>query len=221
MLLQINNDAYNITDLIWDNTEKQYRFPSNRVISKRQIFQLIDRERVAIANKLDDNITKLLNNQITFEDWQRQTADTLRVAHVEMMRFGRGGKDKTFALHYLDVANELRYNQYPRLRQFVTDIQAGKLSEKQIRARMKLYALSTKVSYEKGVLSVETDKGQYYGRRRLGSCSNHCQDCINYALQGWLPLHQVTPPGVNCVCGGRCYCSVETRRYPSIEKLVS
>lgn len=210
----LNYDAYTLNDLIWDDFNKQYRFPSNRVVSKKQLFQLLDKERSRTASKLDDGITQLIDQKISFEDWQRQTTTILRDAHVKMMRIGRGGKDKTAAIHYLDVANELRRNQYPRLRQFASDIQSGKLSEKQIRSRMKQYALSTKVSYEKGLLSVSIDKGQYWGRRRLGNCRDHCQDCINYAIAGWMPLSEVTPPGVNCVCGGRCCCSVETRRYP-------
>lgn len=210
-------DAYSQKDLTWDKEAIAYRYPTGKKVSQPELFKIIDRERQSLAKRLDDNLGKAIAGSISLEDWQRSTALMIKDAHIDMARLGRGGKESTFAYHYLQVGNHLRTIEYPALRRFASDLREGKLSEKQARDRMSKYALATKASFEKANLTLREQSGQHYGRRRLGNCKNHCQPCIGYSLQGWLPLSQVVPPGVDCLCGGRCCCSVETRKFPPIE----
>lgn len=202
-------DAYGFTDLTWRDND--YYFPSGRKVSKKQIFHIIKAEQNAIADQLDQTINRLLIGETSFENWQRETARIVKDGHVAMMRYGRGGKDKTYAIHYLDVANELRKVQYPHLRDFASDIRAGKMTEKQIRARMRMYAYSPKVSFERGRHWVERTIGKKEGLRMLGSCAKHCQSCINYARLGWVPIADLILPGVACECGPYCCCSIKYR----------
>ncbi len=168
-----------------------------------------------MAEKLNTGIDRLLSGDLSLADWQRETATELKEAHVRMARLGRGGSDKTFAYHYLQVGNHLRTIEYPALRRFAEDLRAGKLTEAQVRARMRSYAYSTKASFERANLSAKEDGGDRWGQRLLGSCLNHCNPCIFYASQGVLPLNQIVPPGTKCDCGGNCCCSVQTfREYP-------
>ena len=89
----------------------------------------------------------------------------------------------------------------------------GELSEAQIRDRVSRYGDSAKISYEKARITQLQQKGDVYGRRRLGSCSIHCDECVTYAERGWVPIADVVPPGKDCSCNVNCCCSVETSRY--------
>lgn len=211
-------DAYTLNELKWDSLEKVYRFPNGRLVSKPQLFATIKRENDGLAKRLAQNLDSLIRGQISLEDWQRQSATAIKEGHLKMARFGRGGRDNTFAYHNFQVGSHLRTTEYPALRRFATDLKNGKLTEKQAIARIKRYAYSTKVSYEMAALSVKADTGEEWGRRRLGSCLNHCNPCIKHALAGWMPLSQVVIPGTRCDCGPHCCCSVETRRYPPMEE---
>lgn len=203
-------DAKKRNDLSWDDTEKIYHHNNGKKVSKREIYLLIQRERSLLNKEMNLTVDRLLNGSLSFEDWQRQNIKIIKDAHLEMMRLGRGGNDRTWGIHYLEVANELRTVQYPAFRKFAEDIKAGKLTEAQIRARLALYAKGAKISYERGNLANQAELGKKLGRRRLGSCAPHCQECIYYAMRGWMPLSEVIPPGVACSCRSNCCCSIET-----------
>lgn len=47
-------------------------------------------------------------------------------------------------------------------------------------------------------------------RRVLGG-SEHCDDCIAYAAEGWVPAGSLPAPGEGSVCGASCRCTIEFR----------
>jgi hypothetical protein len=197
-------------NLTWDDDNKLYRYPNGRVVSDRGISLLINRELGDMKSNQQWSLGELNNGQMTFEEFQQFNIKQIKEYHVNMMRLGRGGKDKTAANDYLTVARELKSTQYPAFERFMERIKAGELSEAQIKDRLSKYANSAKVSYERGKLTSKGEIGRNWGRRRLGNCKNHCSPCIYYASLGWQPLPSVVPPGVRCDCGSYCCCSVET-----------
>jgi hypothetical protein len=207
-------DAIKKKSLEWDKKEQFYRYPSGRKVSDRAMYQMMQRDIKSMKSNQGWATDQLIAGKMTFEDWQKFNIDLIRRHHVTMMRFSKGGKQYTTANDYLQVARELKQIQYPKFQKFAQDIKDGKQTEAQLRNRLGMYADSSKVSFERGKLGRSHSQ---FGRRLLGGCANHCQDCIDYASLGWLPVGQVTPPGVNCVCGPNCCCSVElSDRLPSI-----
>jgi hypothetical protein len=114
-------DAYSQKDLTWDKEAIAYRYPTGKKVSQPELFKIIDRERQSLAKRLDDNLGKAIAGSISLEDWQRSTALLIKDAHIGMARLGRGGKDNTFAYHYLQVGNHLRTIEYPALRRFASE----------------------------------------------------------------------------------------------------
>jgi hypothetical protein len=55
-------------------------------------------------------------------------------------------------------------------------------------------------------------------RRILDAQAVHCQDCINYAARGIVPIGAVPMPGQRCACRSRCKCRIEYLRqqFPSV-----
>ena len=205
-MTEIKKDAKNRSDLIWDDKDKLYRFSNGRKVSQNQMLQLIRREQKAYNQDITNYTNKLLNNVINGEDYQKLIIETIRDSHVNMMRLGRGGSNKTYAIHYLDVANELRQNQYPYLRDLFQQLSEGKLSEKQLRARLRDYVKASKVSYERGRESQQATVKPMEARL-LGFTDRHCSDCVYYASRGIQPLGTLPAPGQACQCRQNCLCS--------------
>lgn len=202
-------DAASFNDLVFNRSRNDYEYKSGKKVSPRQLYLLLRREEKKTEDKMVNLTEKLLKGELVFEDWQLAIARESRSSHKRFLEFGKGGKDKTYANDYLLLANEMRQVQYPALQKFARDMSQGKLSEKQILARVKLYS-KTKVSYERGrIARVDAEEGDVLARRQLGSCAPHCQSCIRYALEGWKPLSQIIPPGQACECRGNCCCYVE------------
>ena len=209
----IRNDGRRLKDgLIWDKEKQGYKFKrNNREVSEKYLYKVVAEEVDRFAQKQNKLATQFVNGNISFEEWQSRTVDLIRQSHVEMTRLGRGGKDNTFGIHYLEVGNDLRKTHYPAFRQFAEDVKNGKLTPRQIVARASLYGNASKTSFEKARISTKANQG-VMGRRRLGACKNHCSDCIYYASLDWRPIELVIPPGINCQCRSNCCCSVEVKK---------
>jgi hypothetical protein len=56
-------------------------------------------------------------------------------------------------------------------------------------------------------------------RRILDFQAQHCQDCLDYAARGLVPIGSVPLPGQRCACRARCRCRVEYKRqqFPSVQ----
>jgi hypothetical protein len=214
--IEIKEDAKTRDDLIWNDKEKIYYHANGRKISQYQMLQLIRREQKAFNQDIDVYTRGLLNKAISFEDYQKLVKESVRDSHVQMMRLGRGGKERTAAIHYLDVANELRENQYPPLRDLFQQLADGKLSEAQLKARLKAYIKASKISFERGRESQQA-MIKPMEVRLLGSTDRHCSDCIYYASRGIQPLGTLPVPGQACQCRQNCLCS---KIFGTLEELV-
>lgn len=124
--------------------KKDGRFVAERTILKgRDAF--ISRQ-VEIVNNLTSS---LLDGGMTLSAWETAMKDRIRTAHTAEFLFGRGGKN---AITDADkqAARKVIREQRLFLRSFTESIRQGDLSEKQIRARARMYARSSTQSFERG-----------------------------------------------------------------------
>lgn len=213
MIRQLKSDAiraYELSDFLWNNEKGYYTYPSGKKVSERSLFGAIRRYQEKLNQSLQSATTAMISGDLSLSEWQSRISSRVKQGHLELMRFGVGGGDKARAWHENEVENRLRKIDYPALQGFAEDLQSGKLSEKQVRARLELYAKGTKTSYEYARLEVKKTRNQRYGRRLLGRTDLHCEDCLNYAARGWMRLEDLILPGNDCQCGANCLCSIET-----------
>jgi hypothetical protein len=201
--------AYNLPDLIYSEKQRRYLYPSGRLVPESKVNNYIKAYQAAYLKRVVEDTNQLVNGTITARDWEEKTAKNVKDSHVALMRFGRGGKDKTYAIHYLDIANELRQNQYPALRNLVQDLRDGKLSRKMLDYRLSRFVQSSRVSYEMGRRSyaVNTDYNTH-ALRKLDAQAKHCEDCLRYARMGVRPIGVLPVPGQSCKCAQACKCSI-------------
>ena len=206
-------DTYGEEGYTWDSKLARYRDKKTGRLLSRKIILALTKGRVRSAQAdMDQSITDLINGNLSLRDWHRDNAERLKTLGVQGAILGRGGKDRTQVEDYLEVGRELKDNQYPRLRQFAKDLRDGKLSKREAKARMKMYAGSFRIHLSRAQKSAKREAGYKFGQRFLGACSPHCAECVAYAARGVVPAKDVVPIATRCSCLSNCCCSIRWYR---------
>ncbi|MCP5101011.1 MAG: hypothetical protein GY943_36130 [Chloroflexi bacterium] len=196
---------------VWDNNAGRYRSrETGRFVSESAIRSDLDRFNETIIRENLSSVTdKLLNGNITLEQWQRRLANELKDAWRLNQMIGRGGKSQMTQADYGRLGGRLRF-EYDRLNRLAIEIKAGMLTEAQIRARVGLYANAPRVGFYDGLTAAQQAAGLVEERRVLNP-AEHCSDCIGYADQGWQPIGTLPMPGEKSQCMRNCKCTMEYR----------
>ncbi len=158
---------------------------------------------------LESTTEKFLRGEISLTSWQEQIARELKDAYVTVSAIGRGGRGSMGFSDWGRVGGHLRF-EYRHLNTFAQEIKNGMLSAGQIRFRVGLYADGVKVVYWEGRRAAMVDAG-YTQSRRVLHPAEHCEDCVGYASQGWVPIGTQPPPGLGSRCLHECKCTEEFR----------
>jgi hypothetical protein len=212
--LQLIKDSKSVFDRItYDNEEEAYIYKKNgKLVKDNDLYQMLKSEVKKNVAKQEKLAIRLVNGNISFEDYQANQKELIKRNHVNMTRKAKGGSENTFANDYLNAGRDLKDIHYPAARSLAEDVKDGKLTEKEFIARAKLFGYATKNTFEKTRVNHAKDSDKLEARRLLGSCQNHCDDCIRYASFGWIDADKIIPPGSECACRMRCCCSVEYRK---------
>ena len=104
---------------------------------------------------------------------------------------------------------------------FSREIQAGKLSQAQISARIELYFNKTRFDYESGRSAIHAES-DYRWERRIKPARESCSSCIQYKDMGWQSSGTLPKPTQQCECQANCKCYFEyskSREKPMLEML--
>lgn len=148
----------------------------------------------------------LINDKIKLPDWQRGVAQELKDSWRVNGMVGRGGYDATGFDDYGRMGGRLRW-QYHYLNGFAQEIQAGTLTEAQIRARAQTYGMASTTAYQDGLHAAKKAAGMTEENWVL-TPAEHCVDCIAYAGMGWQPMGSFPTPGdghTRCLMNCKCY----------------
>lgn len=174
-----------------------------------------DRIAALLARDIATIIRELLGGG-TVEAWERRMIDAIASGHAaaaiagtaERLGVVAGSKllnERNLSRAERQAIKDAVAGQLPYLRQFATDVQAGRLSDAQIAARAGLYAGATRVTYYagrwygRGLPAYPADGGTAclvnckcsWAERggmmywELGA-AEHCPDCLSRAAQ-WAP----------------------------------
>ncbi len=152
---------------------------------------------------------RFIEGKIDLPKWQAEMREELRQAWKHTATAGRGGREQMTQADYGRLGGRLSF-EYRKLADFARQIEAGQLTEAQIRARAALYANGPRTAYFDGLTAAQREAGMTEERRILG-VAEHCADCEYYASLGWQPLGSLPEPGTQCACGHNCKCTKEFR----------
>ena len=206
-------------DAAWsyDPISGRYRGANGRFLSKAAIEALVDGRIKKLNGQLQDFTRRLIDGNITIDQWQGSVREALKPAHLQATMVGAGGKDALSQSDYGRIGQRLR-SEYSYLQNFASDILAGRVSGAMALARVGLYAESVRGSYWEGTTIRQEKQGYSLMRRILDSQAQHCQDCIDHAARGIAPIGSLPMPGQRCACRSRCRCRIEYLRqqFPAV-----
>jgi hypothetical protein len=206
-------------DAAWsyDPISGRYRGENGRFLSKAAIEALVDGRIKKLNGQLQDFTRRLIDGNITIDQWQGSVREALKPAHLQAAMVGVGGKDALSQSDYGRIGQRLR-SEYSYLQNFASDILAGRVSAAMALARIGLYAESVRGSYWEGTTIRQEKQGYSLMRRILDPQAQHCQDCISHAARGIAPIGSLPMPGQRCACRSRCKCRIEYLRqqFPTV-----
>ena len=200
-------------DAAWsyDRATGRYRDEKGKFLSKVAVAALVDGR----INKLSANLkrfTKMLaDGSITLDQWQGSVREAIKAAHIQTAIIGHGGRDGMGSAEYGRIGQSLR-QEYSYLQNFARDLLERRVSRAMAIARIGLYAESVRSSYWEGANMRQEKQGYSLMSRILDAQAQHCQDCLDYASRGLVPIGSVPLPGQRCACRARCKCRVEYYR---------
>ena len=155
--------------------------------------------------------------RLGLREFQVAIATSLKKIHLTQMIGALDKQSDVTAERFLLVGRNLKTQYYAGkdalagenfgLKYLVQDLVAGKISDRQLAARLGAYAESGTVSYW-GVKRDIAKNDYTHARRVLGKVHQHCDECLSYAGRGWEAIANVILPTVACSCRSRCKCSL-------------
>jgi len=195
----------------YDPVSGRYRGENGRFLGRKAVEALIDGRVGKLSTQLKDYTRRLSDGSITIDQWQGSVREAIKMAHIQASVLGQGGRDAMSASDYGRVGQKLR-QEYRYLERFVRDMLNGAVSSAHALNRIGLYAESVRSSWWEGVEVRQRSQGYSLMRRKLDPQAQHCQNCIQYAARGIVPIGSIPLPGQRCACRVRCRCTVEYLR---------
>lgn len=163
-----------------------------------------------VAPRIKDLTERMIKGKIDLASWQERMAKELKNSYIVNLTLGKGGRNNLTPADWGRIGGRLKY-EYRHLEGFAQDIKAGKLSEGQIIFRANMYADGARSAYYDGRTAAMGEAAYDLERRFLGA-AEHCEDCLAYAAQGWVPIGSLPEPGDGSVCRNNCKCTKEYAR---------
>jgi len=189
----------------------RYRGLNGRFLSESAVEALVD-GRISRLNRNLRRFTNMLSRgDITLSQWQESVREALKLSHAQVAIIGSGGRDSMGPAEWGKIGQRLRA-EYRYLESFARDLLAGSVSTPMALARISMYGESVRGSYWEAVGIRQERQGYSLMRRILDSQAKHCQDCLDYAARGVVPMGSLPMPGQRCACRSNCKCRVKYLR---------
>ncbi len=190
---------------VWDRRSARYRDrETGRYVAESRVLGAVEHYGEYSANNIGRLTERLNGGQLTIGQWQREVAQELKNAHLIAAMAGRGGRDAMTQADWGRVGGRLRW-EYEYLNRFAQEIEAGKLSAAQIAARARLYGNAARKSYYDG-RTAAARVSEYRYEQRFLQPGESCEDCVNYAARGRVPIGTLPEPGEGSRCRSNCNC---------------
>lgn len=196
-------------EFYWDEAAATYRGPDGRFASQLDLEDALEDLITDSSFAMSGFVEDLASGAITLDEWQVAMAEELRTINTISLSLGRGGWGRVTQSDWGRLGANMR-EQYRFLNDFAFQLGSGEISLAQAQHRATMYANQGWQHYWNGSTSAKKAAGFTQERRVLGS-AEHCDDCIGYAAQGWVPIDTLPPPGKDSQCRANCRCSKQYR----------
>ena len=192
----------------WDQAVRRYRdLDTGRYLPREAILGYVQRSLDASGNAMDDLAGFIGQQQLSPADFGLLAKEELKQEYIRQYLLGIGGREQMKPADWGSVGGMLK-EQYRYFNDFLREVEAGNLSEAQIRSRLRMYTNSAREAYERAHMKNAKALGMDEEQWILDAEAEHCDDCVMYAGMGWQPIGTFPQPGdgstqclTNCACG--------------------
>ena len=179
--------------------------------------------RNALENLIDQSglnmnalTQSLQDGKISLADWQTGMMREIKLTHTASAALANGGWGQMTQADW-GATGQLIREQYDYLRNFAKEIANGTQPfDGRMLVRADMYADASNGTYWEIDKRSHLAQGYDLGRRVLESGADHCDDCLEYASEGWMPIEEIPEIG-NSQCMTRCRCEIEYKSSLEVE----
>lgn len=188
------------------SSKRYHNKDTGQFVGRIQIRQELDSVIDISAARMKNWTESLIDGEVSLPWWQTEMMSEIKSIHTIFAVVANGGWDSMDDSDYERVSGIIE-NQFEYLQNFANEIYTGEqLPNGTMSARSTLYAESARVTYEAERFLLEKESGSTEEMNILGG-SDHCGDCLEATLVGWVEIGSIIPIGSR-QCGGRCRCTI-------------
>lgn len=201
----------------WDPRSQRYRDArTGRFLPRKAIRAAMDGALGSAQKRVRALADQLRDGGSSLQDWQIQTAQSLKEIHLYSAALAKGGWDQMSPADFGRVGNVLR-DQYGYLRNLAVAIAGGLLLDGRFGQRMTMYVQAGRATYHRTERAEMALRG-FNEERNLRSAADSCAGCLAASASGWVPIGTLTPVGSRD-CMSNCRCALEYRSISTGETL--
>jgi hypothetical protein len=202
-----------LTGYGWNPTAHRYvDLESGRFVSQATIRDGLENLIDMSALNMNQLTQQLIDQQITLAAWQSGMMTEIKSAHVAASALSQGGWAQMTQSDW-GATGQLIKEQYGYLRNFAEEIASGKQAlDGRALVRSDMYGDAANTTYSAMRTRLHIADGFNEEKRNLEDSINACDDCVEYANEGWVPIGTLPEPGNDSQCLKRCRCEKEFRR---------
>lgn len=197
------------SDYGWNEAAGRYiDLSSGRFVPALEVRDALESVIDASSVRINLLAESLVDGRISLAEWQSGMLEQVKLAHVASAASARGGWAQMSQSDW-GAAGQLIRTQYDYLRNFSNQIANGEqLLNGSALVRAGMYGDAARCTFEETRRRYEKlMNGMELERRVLGE-SDHCEDCLDAADEGWQPIG-ILPAIGDSVCLTNCHCSFE------------
>jgi len=194
-----------------DAAHRYYNLETGVFVARTTVTEGLEAMMDASAVNMNALTQSLIDGGISLADWQQAMMDEIKITHVASAALSNGGWDQMTQSDW-GATGQLIREQYDYLRNYAGEIANGTQAlDGRALVRSDLYADAANGTYWEINKRSMIEDGYDEGRRVLEPGADHCDDCEEYASEGWMPIDDIPEIG-NSQCLTRCRCEIEYRR---------
>ena len=196
---------------------RYYDASSGQFVAQSEIRDALESLIDTAALQMNNLSERLQNGTISLSQWQSGMMQQIKSANVAAGALANGGWGNMSNADWGSVGNYIR-GQYEYLRNFSQEIANGTQPlDGRFLVRTDMYGDAPNTIYATMQTRSYTEQGYDEERRILEDKVSACDDCIDYAAEGWQPIGTLPEPGQDSVCMVRCRCEKVFRRSTDAE----
>lgn len=182
---------------------------TGRIVPRTTIIRELDREILREQARMQTLATRLRDGDLSLAMWEVEMRDALKRSHVASAALARGGWGQLSPADYGRVGRRLR-SEYGYLHGLQREIARGLPLDGRFLARIRMYAQGSRGTYDITERAVLEAAG-YDQERSVLHPADHCEQCVDQAALGWVPIGTCIPIGQR-TCLSNCKCTIQRRR---------